>query len=216
MPDRRTLEGVEIARVGTFRLSTGEHTFTREQLAAAVANAENAHAAHRDRPRSTRASTRPSRRRPGVREGRQPAPGRGRRPAARRPRRDARVARRQRAIAYPGRSLEGVAKGDDLEIRAVKLLGTTKPGITTLADLEGDRRVRRGRRDHRGAGHDRVRTLWARRRTSTTCATRSTDAAPVRPDQRRRLVVRRGGPDQPQPAHRRAQTTAAPTACRGP
>jgi hypothetical protein len=135
MPDRRTLEGVEIARVGTFRLSTGEHTFTREQLAAAVANADNY---------TPRIGI-------GHEDPRFDAPELDGDPAF------GKVVNLRLAedgdlllgdlaempawladnapAAYPGRSLEGVAKQDDLEIRTVKLLGTTKPGITTLADL---------------------------------------------------------------------------------
>ena len=38
-------------------------------------------------------------------------------------------------VAYPGRSIEARVKGDDMQITAVKLLGTTPPGISTLKDL---------------------------------------------------------------------------------
>lgn len=135
MPDRRTLEGVEIARVGTFRLSTGEHTFTRPQLAAAVANAD------KYTPRIGIGHEDPRFAEPDL-DG-DPAFGKvinlrlaeggdlllgdlAEMPA---------WLADNAPAAYPGRSLEGVVKQDDLEIRTVKLLGTTKPGIATLADL---------------------------------------------------------------------------------
>ena len=38
-PMTRTITGVELARVGTYNLSTGTHTFSRAQLASAVVNA---------------------------------------------------------------------------------------------------------------------------------------------------------------------------------
>lgn len=136
MPDRRTRQGVEIARVGTFRLSTGEHTFTREQLAAAVTNAgaqvPRIGIGHID-PRFN-------------------APDQDGDPAF------GKVVNLRLTddgdallgdfdgmaswlddsldVAYPGRSLEAKVKGDDMRITAVKLLGTTPPGISTLKDLE--------------------------------------------------------------------------------
>lgn len=162
MPDRRTRTGVEIARVGRYDLSTGTHEFTREQLAAAVANAATSAPrigiGHID-PRFNDSS----------RDG-DPAFGRV-------------VNLRLDAsgdilvgdydampswlddhldVAYPGRSIEARVKGDDMQITAVKLLGTTPPGISDLRDLataiaasvaddemsEADARVA-------------IRTLWA-------------------------------------------------------
>lgn len=138
MPDRRTRTGVEIARVGTFQLSTGPHTFTKSQLAAAVSNAERS-------PQGIRLGI-------GHIDPRFNAPGHDGEPAF------GKVVNLRLAedgdlllgdysdvpawldenmdVAYPGRSLEGPARGDDLTIQSVKLLGTTPPGIATLQDLQ--------------------------------------------------------------------------------
>jgi hypothetical protein len=138
MPERRTRTGVEIARTGTFRLSTGDHTFTREQLAAAKRNADSS-------PQGIRLGI-------GHIDPRFNAAGHDGDPAF------GRVVNLRLAedgdllvgdytdipdwlddnldVAYPGRSLEGPVSGDDLKIQAVKLLGTTPPGISTLQDLQ--------------------------------------------------------------------------------
>lgn len=132
MPEFRTRPGVEIARVGTYRLSTGEFTFTRDHLAAAVEHARSGPAprlkiGHVD----SRFDGEPS---------------------------IGRVANLRLAddgetllgdytdvpawlddhlaSAYPGRSLEGDATDSDLQITNVSLLGVTVPGITSLADLQ--------------------------------------------------------------------------------
>ncbi len=130
---------VEIGRVGTFPLSTGEHTFTKEHLASAVQNALTGTApvigiGHLD-PRWTDvdAST----------DG-EPALGR--------------VENLELAddgdllvgdfvdmpdwfadalpTLFPRRSLEGSIKNGGLTITAVKMLGTKMPGIHTLEDLK--------------------------------------------------------------------------------
>lgn len=130
MPDRRTRTGVEIARVGTFDLSTGPFEFTRQHLANAVKHAAT------QAPRIGIGHTDP-------RFDGDPAFG---------------LVKNLRLdedgdllvgdldglagwlddsldVAYPGRSLEARVAGDDMRITAVKLLGTTPPGISTLKDL---------------------------------------------------------------------------------
>ena len=135
MPERRTRTGVEIARVGTYPLSTGPHTFTRQQLASAVTNATA------QAPRIGIGHIDPRFNRPGH-DG-DPAFGLIR---------NLRLAEDgdvllgdydgvpswlddNLEVAYPGRSIEARVKGDDMKITAVKLLGTTEPGISTLKDL---------------------------------------------------------------------------------
>jgi hypothetical protein len=135
MPERRTRTGVEIARVGTYALSTGPHTFTREQLAAAVTHAQS------QAPVIGIGHTDPRFNIPG--QDGDPAFGK--------------VVNLRLAedgdllvgdldglpdwlddsmeIAYPRRSIEGRAEGNDLRLSSVKLLGTTLPGISGLADL---------------------------------------------------------------------------------
>jgi hypothetical protein len=132
----KTRKRVEIARTGTFPLSSGRHTFTRAQLAAAVRNAEKRRPrigiGHKD-PRWKAASDQDG----------DPALGLvdnltleedG----------DLLVGDfvdipdwfdRVLPSKYPGRSLEGPCEGDDLTIETVKLLGTTMPGIHSLDDL---------------------------------------------------------------------------------
>jgi hypothetical protein len=129
-----TIPNIEIARVGTYKLSTGVHHFTRGQLAAAVEHASQPGATaprlgigHIDR-----------------RFDGEPAIGRVR---------NLRLAEdgdvllgdytdvpewlaKSLATAYPGRSLEASVAGDALKITAVKLLGLTLPGISSLKDLE--------------------------------------------------------------------------------
>ncbi|HET6502118.1 MAG TPA: phage protease [Amycolatopsis sp.] len=135
MPERRTRTGVEIARTGTYNLSTGPHEFTRAQLQAALENAKFQAPVigigHTD-PRFQIAA-----------QDGDPAFGK--------------VVNLRLAddgdllvgdltdipawlddgmeIAYPRRSLEGRCDGDDLRLSSVKLLGTTLPGIKGLADL---------------------------------------------------------------------------------
>lgn len=138
MPERRIRTGVEIARTGTFRLSTGEHTFTREQLAAAKRNADSS-------PQGIRLGIGhiDPRFNPAGHDG-DPAFGRV---VNLRLAEDGDLLVGDYAdipdwlddnldVAYPGRSLEGPVSGDDLTIQAVKLLGTTPPGISTLQDLQ--------------------------------------------------------------------------------
>jgi hypothetical protein len=162
MPERRTRTGVEIARVGTFDLSTGEHTFTRAQLAAAVANAQG---------RAPRIGI-------GHIDPRFNAPGQDGDPAFGRVvnlrlDEDGDVLLGDYAdmapwladhvdVAYPGRSLEARVKGDDMQITAVKLLGTTPPGISTLKDLATAiaASVADGETSEEDA-HVAIRTLWA-------------------------------------------------------
>lgn len=133
MPDLRTIEGVELARVGTYQLSTGPMTFTREHLASAVEHAEAAPQA----PRVKLGHVDP-------RFDGEPALG---------------VVRNVRLnedgdvlvgdlegipawladsmpTAYPGRSIEAAVRGDGMRLTALSLLGVTPPGIDTLADLE--------------------------------------------------------------------------------
>jgi hypothetical protein len=135
MPERRTRTGVEIARVGRYDLSTGTHEFTKAQLAAAVA-----HAADRA-PRIGIGHIDP-RFNPATHDG-DPAFGRV---VNLRLDQDGNVLvgdfdgmaawlDENLDVAYPGRSIEARVKGDDMQITAVKLLGTTPPGISTLKDL---------------------------------------------------------------------------------
>jgi hypothetical protein len=132
MPDLRTIEGVELARVGTYDLSTGPMTFTREHLASAVENAGQGAAAririgHQD-PRFDGS----------------PAIGR--------------VANLRLdddgdllvgdlvdvpdwladalPDIYPGRSIEARVRDDSMRLTGLALLGATAPGIDSLADLE--------------------------------------------------------------------------------
>lgn len=132
MPEFRTRAGVEIARVGTYKLSTGPFTFTRQHLAAAIKNAQDGPAprlklGHVDK-----------------RFDGEPAIGKVI---------NLRLAEDGDALvgdfadvpgwlddhlesAYPGRSLEASATDGDLKISNVSLLGVTLPGITSLADLQ--------------------------------------------------------------------------------
>jgi hypothetical protein len=138
MPDRRQRENVELARVGTFPLSTGEHTFTAAQLASAVRNAQT--------------TVQPARLGIGHVDPRFNSPSEDGDPAFGKVV-NLRLIENGNAIVgdyddvipwldenldtlYPGRSIEARVNGDEMEITAVKLLGTTKPGITTLKDLE--------------------------------------------------------------------------------
>jgi hypothetical protein len=132
---------VEIARTGTFPLSTGKHTFTRAQFEAAVRNASGRTAAvlgigHVD-PRWKELSA-----------GLDGEPALGRVEALEV------EAHGDNAVlygdlndmpdwfadalpsAFPRRSIEGPIDGDDLTITAVKVLGTKLPGIQTLEDLK--------------------------------------------------------------------------------
>jgi hypothetical protein len=127
---------VEIARTGTFKLSTGEHTFTKEQLAAAVRNAA------KRLPRIGIGHTDPRWKAAAEQDG-DPALGvvdnltleeDG----------DLLVGDFEQMPdwfadalphRFPARSLEGSCDGDDLVITHVKALGTTMPGINTLEDL---------------------------------------------------------------------------------
>jgi phage I-like protein len=128
-------EGVEIARTGTHPLSTGMHTFTKEQLAAALANAAT------QKPVIGIGHVDPRFNIPG--QDGDPAFGRVT---------NLRLAEDGDLLlgdfddmpewldnglerAYPRRSIEGHVAGDDLRISSVKLLGTTLPGIKGLADL---------------------------------------------------------------------------------
>lgn len=132
MPDFRTRPGIEIARVGTYRLTTGPFTFTRDHLAAAVKNA----------------TTGPA---PRLKIGHvddrfdgEPAIGRVT---------NLRLTDNGDVLlgdftdvpawlddhlesAYPGRSLEASATDTDMKISNVALLGVTLPGISSLADLQ--------------------------------------------------------------------------------
>lgn len=135
MPERRTRLGVEIARVGRYDLSSGSHEFTRDQLAAALQHAGS------QAPVIGIGHTDPRFNVPG--QDGDPALGRvmnlrleedG----------DLLIGDLEglpdwlddgMEIAYPRRSLEGIAAGSDLRISSVKLLGTTLPGISGLADL---------------------------------------------------------------------------------
>lgn len=133
----RTRRGVEIARTGTYELSSGTHTFTREQLAAAVRNHATGAAprlgiGHVDRRFDVAAGS----------DG-EPAIGSVT---------NLRLNETGDVLlgdfvnvpdwlddametAYPGRSLEGTATETDLRLTGVRLLGYTRPGIHTLADL---------------------------------------------------------------------------------
>lgn len=132
----RTRANVEIARTGTYRLASGEYTFTRRHLAAAVE-----HARAGTPPRLAIGHVDP-RFRTASGDG-EPAIGRVE---------NLRLAEDGELLVgdyvdvpdwldqaieahYPGRSIEGTATGDDLRIDAVALLGVTRPGIHTLADL---------------------------------------------------------------------------------
>jgi hypothetical protein len=133
----KTRKGVEIARTGTFELSSGEHEFTKEQLASAIKNAANGFApvigiGHTD-PRWNVAAG----------DG-EPALGR--------------IENLSLAddgelllgdlvdmpdwfadalpTAFPRRSLEGAVENGELTINALKVLGTKRPGIHTLADIK--------------------------------------------------------------------------------
>ena len=180
MPNRRTRTGVEIARTGTYRLSSGEHTFTREQLAAAISHAQT------QAPRIGIGHIDP----------RFNAAGHDGDPAFGLVR-NLRLADggdvllgdfdgmaawldENLDVAYPGRSLEARVAGDDLRIDAVKLLGTTPPGISTLKDLATAiaASVADGETSEREA-HVAIRTLWAA----------PVPVAPANPPQREESIV---------------------------
>ncbi len=132
----KTRKRVEIARTGTFPLSSGTHTFTRAQLAAAVRNAA------KRKPRIGIGHTDPRWKAASDQDG-DPALGLV----------DNLTLEEDGDLLvgdlvdipdwfdaalpskYPGRSLEGPCEGDDLTIEKVKLLGTTMPGIHSLDDL---------------------------------------------------------------------------------
>lgn len=162
--ERRTRTGVEIARVGRYDLSTGSHEFRREQLAAAVRNEQlspqriRLGIGHID-PRFNQADH----------DG-DPAFGRV---SNLRLAEDGDVLLGDYVdmapwladnidVAYPGRSLEARVKGDDLHLTAVKLLGVTSPGISTLKDLATAiaASVADGETSEADA-HVAIRTLWA-------------------------------------------------------
>lgn len=160
--DRRRREGVEIARVGRYDLSTGTHEFTRAQLEAAVAHSAS------QAPRIGIGHIDP-RFNPDSHDG-DPAFGRVV---------NLRLDENGEAllgdfdgmaswlddnleIAYPGRSIEARVSGDDMRITAIKLLGTTPPGISTLKDLATAiaASVAEGETSEADA-HVAIRTLWA-------------------------------------------------------
>ncbi len=162
MPERKRRLGVEIARVGRYELSTGSHEFSRAQLAAAVAHsatsAPRIGIGHID-PRFNAAGN----------DG-DPAFGRV---VNLRLDQDGDVLvgdfdgmaswlDENLEVAYPGRSLEARVKGDDMQITAVKLLGTTPPGISDLKDLATAiaASVADGETSEADA-HIAIRTLWA-------------------------------------------------------
>lgn len=137
-PSYQSREGVEIARVGTFALSTGEHTFTRGQLASAVANAvagaqPRIGIGHLDpRWNDTEASQDGDPALGSVTNLRLSDDG------------DVLLGdyvempewfAQALPSAYPGRSIEATVNDDDMTIHVVKLLGTKRPGIHTLEDL---------------------------------------------------------------------------------
>jgi hypothetical protein len=133
MPDLRTIPGVELARTGVYDLSTGPHEFTRSDLQAAIANAMLG-----TQPRVKLGHIDP-------RFDGEPAMG---------------VVANMRLgedgdvligdlvnvpgwladalpAAYPGRSIEAsVSPTNGMRITALALLGMTRPGIDSLADLE--------------------------------------------------------------------------------
>ena len=127
----KTIRGVELARVGTFSLSTGSHTFSRAQLLSAAANAL------RKPPRLKIGHTDP-------RFDGEPALGLVR---------NVRLSDDGDVLLgdfadvpdwladalpsrYPDRSIEATCKGDEMRLSGVALLGATSPGIDSLADLE--------------------------------------------------------------------------------
>lgn len=129
-----TIPNVEIAKVGTFPLSTGEHTFTKAQLASALAKANrprigighvderfNASAQDGDPALGQVEFT-------GLSEDGETLLGQ----YVNVPEWFAKAM----PAAYPARSIEGSCDGDDLTIDAVKVLGMTKPGISTLEDIK--------------------------------------------------------------------------------
>lgn len=162
MPERRTRQGVEIARVGRYDLSTGTHEFTKAQLAAAVGHstitAPRIGIGHID-PRFN----------PDGQDG-DPAFGRV---VNLRLDDDGQVLLGDfdgmaswlddhLDVAYPGRSIEARVKGDDMQITAVKLLGTTPPGISTLKDLATAIAASVADDETSEAdAHVAIRTLWA-------------------------------------------------------
>jgi Mu-like prophage I protein len=135
----KTRRGVPICKVGTFPLSTGEHTFTRKQFEAAIRNAEGGTApmigiGHSD-PRWNEVDA--------SHDG-EPALGRVE---------SLRLSNDGEQLigdyvdmpdwfadalpsSFPRRSLEGECKGDNLLITAVKVLGVKMPGVHTLEDLK--------------------------------------------------------------------------------
>lgn len=132
MPELRTIEGVELARTGTYRLSTGEQTFTRDHLSSAVTAAEAGAA-----PRLRIGHIDP-------RFDGDPAIG-----SVKNLRLDQDgdllvgdlvdvpewLAENLPAI-YPGRSIEAKVTEDTMRLTGLALLGVTAPGIDALADLE--------------------------------------------------------------------------------
>ncbi len=166
MPERRTREGVEIARVGTFNLSTGPFEFTRARLASAVAKAKANEGIRAARIGIGHVDPRFN---PPDQDG-DPAFGRV---VNMRLVEDGDAIRGDYAdmaswladhidVAYPGRSLEARVSGDDMEITAVKLLGTTPPGIATLKDLATAIAASVADDETSEAdAHVAIRTLWA-------------------------------------------------------
>lgn len=132
VPELRNIEGVELARTGTYRLSTGEQTFTRDHLASAVDASETGAA-----PRLRIGHIDP-------RFDGDPAIG-----SVKNLRLDDDgdlligdlvdvpewLADNLPSI-YPGRSIEAKVTEDTMRLTGLALLGVTAPGINALSDLE--------------------------------------------------------------------------------
>jgi hypothetical protein len=164
----KTRRGVEICRVGKYRLTSGEHTFTKAQLESAVRRASAGQA-----PRIGIGHTDPRWAELAAGDG-EPALGRVENlrlsddgstligDFARMPDWFADAL----PTAFPSRSIEGPCDGDELQISAVKVLGLTMPGVHTLADLEqfvsdeGPALVAAGADNH---GHDVTVVLASQR-----------------------------------------------------
>jgi hypothetical protein len=133
MPDVTTIPNVELARVGSYDLSTGPYEFTRQDLAAAITNAATG-----TQPRIKLGHVDP-------RFDGEPAIGVV---TNMRLEEDGDVLVGDLAnvpawladampAAYPGRSIEATVNPElGMRITALALLGMTRPGIDTLADLE--------------------------------------------------------------------------------